>query len=73
VPDGGLLAIEVDGVHHAERAVRLADAAKDASLIAAGSQVLRIPVQAARTDPERLLRQLVAIRRAAVIRQSRSA
>ena len=42
--DGRLLVIEVDGLHHLTLEVRLADAVKDAAIIAGGGQVLRIPV-----------------------------
>jgi very-short-patch-repair endonuclease len=63
--DGGVLVIEVDGAHHLDSAVRLADAAKDMAVIAAGSAVLRLPVGVIRSDPDRVLAQLVAIRVAA--------
>lgn len=69
LPDGRLLAIEVDGVHHARTEVRLADASKDAALVAAGHQVLRIPVQALRIDRGRVLRQLAMIREASARRR----
>lgn len=62
LPDGRLLAIEVDGPHHTTLAVRVRDAAKDAALVAAGYQVLRIPVPLVRRDPETVMRQLRAIR-----------
>ena len=55
LPDGSLLAIEVDGVHHADPAVRAVDAEKDAALLAAGIPVIRIPVQWLRSDPEAVL------------------
>jgi very-short-patch-repair endonuclease len=65
LPDGRLLVIEVDGIHHLSTDVRLADAAKDAAIIAAGHQVLRIPVEALRRDSAALLSQLIAIRESA--------
>jgi very-short-patch-repair endonuclease len=61
LPDGRLLAIEVDGPHHDDPAQRETDAAKDAALIAAGYQVLHIPVWLLRTDPARVRAQLEAI------------
>jgi very-short-patch-repair endonuclease len=68
LPDGGLLVLEVDGVHHADLGVRLADAVKDAAVVAAGHRVLRIPVQGVRTDRGAVLRQLTTIREMAVQR-----
>jgi very-short-patch-repair endonuclease len=65
LPDGRLLVIEVDGIHHLTPDVRLADALKDAAIIAGGDQVLRIPVTALRLQKDVLLRQLIAIRQAA--------
>jgi very-short-patch-repair endonuclease len=62
LPDGRLLVLEVDGIHHAETGVRLADAVKDASVVAAGHQLLRLPVQGVRADPGSVLRQLATIR-----------
>ena len=61
LPDGRLLAIEVDGPHHDDPAQREADAAKDAALIAAGYQVLHIPVWLLRTNPAQVRAQLAAI------------
>jgi very-short-patch-repair endonuclease len=68
LPDGRLLVLEVDGIHHAEPGVRLADAVKDAAIVAAGHQVLRLPVQGVRADPGAVLRQLTAIREMAARR-----
>jgi very-short-patch-repair endonuclease len=68
LPDGSRLVIEVDGPHHADPSVRLADSVKDAALIAAGYLVLRVPVAALRADPGAVLRQLVSIREAAARR-----
>jgi len=62
LPDGRLLAIEVDGPHHTALAVRIQDAEKDAALVAAGYQVLHIPVPLVRRDPETVMGQLRAIR-----------
>ena len=70
LPDGSVLVVEVDGVHHLDADVRLADAAKDAAVIAAGNAVLRLPVAAVRRDPGRVNAQFVAIRRAAEQRQA---
>jgi very-short-patch-repair endonuclease len=61
LPDGRLLAIEVDGPHHDDPLQREADAAKDAALIAAGYQVLHIPVQLLRRSPSSVRSQLAAI------------
>ncbi|MDA8434529.1 MAG: DUF559 domain-containing protein [Actinomycetales bacterium] len=68
LPDGGLLVLEVDGMHHTETGIRLADAAKDAAVVAAGHRVLRLPVQAVRADPGAVLRQLTTIRELAARR-----
>ena len=72
LPDGRLLVLEVDGVHHAEVGVRLADAVKDAAVVAAGHQVLRLPVHVVRADPRTVLGQLVGIRDAAYPRNRRA-
>ena len=69
LPDGALLVLEVDGIHHAETGVRLADAVKDAAVVAAGHQVLRLPVQGVRADPGAVLRQLTTIREMALRRR----
>ena len=61
LPDGSVLVVEVDGPHHADPSVRATDAEKDASVIAAGNRVLRIPVVMVRTQPERVLANLRAI------------
>ncbi len=66
LPDGRRLVIEVDGPHHADPEVRVADGVKDAALIAAGHLVLRVPVVAIRRRPGAVLRQLAAIRDAAM-------
>jgi very-short-patch-repair endonuclease len=66
LPDGQRLVIEVDGPHHADPDMRQADAVKDAALIAAGYLVLRVPVLAIRRGPTAVLRQLAAIRDAAL-------
>jgi very-short-patch-repair endonuclease len=65
LPDGRLLAIEVDGPHHDDPEQREADAAKDAALIAAGYQVLHIPVSLLRRRPTGVRAQLAAILAAA--------
>jgi very-short-patch-repair endonuclease len=70
LPDGTLLVIEVDGPHHLDAGVRVADAAKDAAVIAAGNSVLRIPVVSVRLDAPRVLAQLAEIKRAAARRGS---
>jgi very-short-patch-repair endonuclease len=68
LPDGTVLVIEVDGPQHLDADVRVADAAKDAAVIAAGNSVLRVPVVAVRADSARVLAQLAEIRRAASLR-----
>ena len=73
LPDGQVLVLEVDGVHHSDPDVRANDAAKDAAVIAAGHQVLRIPALAIRTRQETIVRQLTAIRRSAEQRGRRPA
>jgi very-short-patch-repair endonuclease len=65
LPDGRLLVLEVDGIHHADPRVRLQDAAKDAAIVAQGHQVLRIPVLSVRSGEATIVTQLTAIRRAA--------
>jgi very-short-patch-repair endonuclease len=61
LPDGRTLAIEIDGVHHADAHVREADAVKDAALVAAGYVVLRIPASMVRRSAATVLAQLRAI------------
>ncbi len=61
LPDGRLLVIEVDGPHHTDPAVRIADAAKDASFIAAGAVVLRIPWSGGRRRRDEVRAQLMRI------------
>ena len=61
LPDGRLLALEIDGPHHDDPAQREADAAKDAALVAAGYQVLHIPVRLLRSNRARVRAQLQAI------------
>ena len=61
LPDGRALAIEIDGVHHADGLVREADAVKDAALVAAGYVVLRLPASLLRRSPETVRAQLRAI------------
>lgn len=73
LPDGGVLAVEVDGPTHADPRVRSADARKDATLIAAGVHVLRIPTAMLRLDPGVVLAQLVEIRMGAERRAGRRA
>jgi hypothetical protein len=71
LPDGRLLLLEVDGMHHVDPSVRLKDAAKDAAAIAAGHQVLRIPVLGLRASEATIIRQLTSIRSAAERRAQR--
>lgn len=61
LPDGRILVIEIDGVHHYDARVREDDAVKDAALLAAGYVVLRIPVTLLRRRPGTVLAQLRAI------------
>lgn len=65
LPDGRMLAVEVDGPHHLDPQVRAADLAKDAALLAAGYAVIRIPVWLLRQDPAAFRAQLRAIVEAA--------
>ena len=65
LPDGRTLVVEVDGPHHADPRVRLADSAKDSAVIAAGNVVVRIPAQSVRTDAAQLTAQFATIRAAA--------
>jgi hypothetical protein len=65
LPDGSFLVIEVDGPHHHDPRVAAADAIKDAAVLAAGGRVLHIPWHLVRTDPQRIVRQLQDIARAA--------
>jgi hypothetical protein len=68
LPDGTVLVIEVDGPHHLDAEVRVADAAKDAAVIASGHSVLRVPAAEVRREPQRVLSQLARINHAATIR-----
>jgi very-short-patch-repair endonuclease len=65
LPDGRTLVVEVDGPHHADPRVRLADSAKDSAVIAAGDVVVRVPAQSVRTDAAQLTAQFASIRAAA--------
>ncbi len=65
LPDARTLAIEVDGPHHDDPSQRARDAARDASLIALGYLVLRIPVIELRVDPAGVVRRLRRIAQAA--------
>ena len=65
LPDGSVLVLEIDGPHHDDPRQRRLDSQRDAELVALGIQVLRIPAYLVRTEPERIVAQLVAIRRAA--------
>jgi len=62
LPDGTMLLIEVDGVHHLDPRVRQRDAAKDAAAAALGHRVVRLPVQVIDTDGDRVVEQLARIR-----------
>ena len=55
LPDGSVLVVEVDGVHHQDPRVRAEDAVKDAAVQAAGYRMLRIPVALVRSDPGRVV------------------
>jgi hypothetical protein len=61
LPDGRVLVIEVDGPFHDDPAVRRADAAKDAAVVAAGCLVLRIPWSGGAHRREEVRAQLGAI------------
>jgi len=65
LPDGTVLVVEVDGVHHADPRQQSQDLAKDAALLAAGCRVLRIAALTVRADPDSVLRQLTALADAA--------
>lgn len=68
LPDGRLLVIEIDDVQHEGVEARSSDADRDASLVAAGIHVLRIPAYAIRHDAERVVARLRAVRDAAAER-----
>lgn len=65
LPDGTRLVVEVDGPRHEDPVVRAQDALKDAAAIAAGYAVLRLPLWLVRFQPNRVVRQLIALRLAA--------
>lgn len=60
--DGRFLVIEIDGPHHEDEAVRVVDAVKDAALVAAGHEVVRIPAIDVVRDRTRVLSELKALR-----------
>lgn len=68
LPDGTVLVLEIDGPHHDDPRQRWIDAQRDAELLALGYVVLRLPAYVVRTDPRRVVEQLVAIRRHAEAR-----
>lgn len=70
LPDGRTLVVEVDGPHHDDPAVRVADAAKDAAFVAAGCLVLRIPWVGVRERRDVVRAQLAAVALAARRRAS---
>lgn len=71
LPDGSLLLVEVDGVHHLDPRRRELDAEKDAAALALGHLVMRIPVQVVGEQEDRLVQQLTRIRLGAEARASR--
>jgi very-short-patch-repair endonuclease len=68
LPDGTLLLVEVDGPHHDDPRRRAADMEKDASAIAAGHQVLRMPALLLRHDEDAIVQRFARIRAAALRR-----
>lgn len=59
--DGRIVVVEVDGPSHDDPRQRLADTERDASLIALGYVVLRIPAYLVRTDPDAVRTRLTAL------------
>ena len=58
---GRLLVVEVDGPHHDDPGVRLVDAVKEATLVAQGHHVVRIPTSEVRDHRERVLVQFMQL------------
>ncbi|NEA32099.1 hypothetical protein [Streptomyces sp. SID13031] len=54
------MVVEIDGIHHAEAPVLIADALRQNDLTNSRSTVLRIPVLGLRTDPGRFMTQIRA-------------
>jgi hypothetical protein len=65
LPDGTVLAIEIDGALHLEASTYWADMARQNALIVAGVRMLRFPAYLIRTEPAAIIEQLVAARLAA--------
>jgi very-short-patch-repair endonuclease len=65
LPDGTLLLVEVDGPRHDDPRRRAADMEKDASAIAAGHRVLRVPVVVLTHDEASVVRRFAGIRASA--------
>jgi hypothetical protein len=59
--DGRLLVVEVDGPHHDDPGVRLVDAVKEATLVAQGHHVVRVPTSQVREHRERVLVQFIEL------------
>lgn len=62
LPDSTHLVIEIDGPAHDDPRARWVDSQRDAELIALGYVVLHLPAYVLRSDPGRVVAQLVAIR-----------